>query len=179
MTSIIVMTTLHHININCRISHHQRFISSTKDFTDTCKRTNIQSWIIVRRRRTCSIIGSTFTGSPDRIAFCSCILIAINRVWSQITATIEFTNNNWYITSACLLNIHCDGTHQSATISVTTENTGKLSTGDGQADIAANISMLRTCIDFVNLMIWLTAQNNIGSTTHISILSTTINVISK
>ena len=129
----------HLIDIHHRVTRHNcgGTIATTKDVTDACEGTDIDSWRLV--------------------VWITLSITIRNTIRSCITAAIKFTDNDWCTTIRILLDIHFDGATNTTTRLITAEHTSELTTGQCQADIVTHIRLLCTRIDGTNPVVRHTA----------------------
>ena len=181
------MATLYNIDVNMWVGNHLSLISTTIYTADAGKGTDVQLWVVIllcledcfQLLFCLSIVFSPSAYVGPQLSFSPWVtttIISINRIACQVTAAIEFTNKDWSIATSSLFDIHGDRTLQLTAILVTSEHALEHATGNGQTYIAFHIGILCTGINLINPLIRHTAQYDVGTTAHIGVLTTTIDM---
>ena len=185
----VCMCNLYLINVHRRITNHhgRRTIAATIDITNTRKSTNIDSRMVMM-----SAINTLFYLICFRhliiqvlrprlidwiaILVSPILIIPINGIRSFKTATIEFTDDNRYTTCRIFFNVYLNTAIKPSTRLITTKHATEFTACQRQADIVTHISISCSGIDFVNPVVRHTAQDNLCTALHFSILAATVDI---
>ena len=120
--------------------------------------------LLVKVQRSISV-GSPFSCFS---IFCT----SIDRVWSLVTATIDFTDDKRF--TSVLIDVDRNRAHDVTTLVVTTKDTSELAAGHSQCDITFNDSFLGTTIDDLHKFIRQTFQGDVHIALDVSMAAGTI-----
>ena len=157
-----------HVYIDTRAANHLSLIATTIDIVNAGCRDNIDAWVLLRLGSSCQ----RFALNDAVNGLCYVVpiiifLISIDRVGGQITATVQFLNEDRLTSS--LLHIHGNRTCDGTTGIVAAKHFLECSVRDVQRNIGIHICILGTTID--NRHILHTVQGQVDITIHRSFLT--------